>query len=193
MVLCWQVDPDHASSELMDFMALWRRIFADAWTAASAAAEAAEKRVRFTGKVARAHVELFEAATQVSTADEDALGLVLSLLAFRVRDVYAELNSPPTPAAAPEEAPPLTPDERGVVMYVSGWGLRCGLAWAYRHAKDLVPHLQQLVRVTPSDDDASDEALIYIESRELHGGLIRLTPAAVACFEQVPTLLHRSP
>lgn len=178
---------------LLELMELWRQQYAEAWQAASQQAEVAQKRVRFLAALGPSAQAMLFSAAQCVWADvpRDMLGSLLFALQRCVRERYITLNMPPAPAHEPATVDALTVPERGLVKYLAGWAVRSSLAYAERHAKALLPVLQQLVepaRERPAA--AADPIDVYLESRELYGGLLRVCTEAALAFETVEAELR---
>ncbi len=75
-----QIEPAAASAELLDFIEVWRQVYAAAWSSAALQTDAVQKPVVFASVCARSRVKLFHAAASTSRAANDVLGPVLARL-----------------------------------------------------------------------------------------------------------------
>ena len=186
----------HATTDeqpaLMGFIDQWRRLFVEAWEAAAAQTDAAQKRAHLYSVLARGHVSLYEAGLPLCGRPQAEFGPAFCRLQHAVRDAWVVLNEPPPPPLPAEDGPDLSTEERGVVRHIGGWALRCELAHSYSHGeRALVSCLQQCVSVD-EPNACVDAAQLYIESRELYGGLLRITNEMAWVFEKVELELHAS-
>lgn len=180
------VEMEPVTDELLALAELWRALYAAAWDAAAQHSDAVQKRTAFAAALGpSAQVQLFEAAQRASTTARSDLGPVMTHLQRAVRSAYIALNSPPQPAEVEHATEALDGIERGIVKYTSAWAVRQVLGFAERHRPGLLPALQALVEIkeAPNAEIGRDELLF--ESRELHGGLLRVKPPVSAAFEAV--------
>ena len=181
------VEMEPVTDELLALAELWRALYAAAWDAAAQHSDAVQKRTTFAAALGPlVQAQLFEAAQRASTAPRSDLGPVMMHLQGAVRSAYVALNSPPQPEEAEATTKALDGIERGIVSYCSAWAVRQVLGFAQRHHPDLLPALQALVetREVPEDAEIGRDDLLF-ESRELHGGLLRVKPPVSAAFEAV--------
>ncbi len=125
-------------------------------------------------------------ACHTHTRTHTSLSLSLSFrIDRRVAHLYVSLNSPPKPVLPIPPPSSLEHVERGVVLYLAGWAVRASLSHAYRHTRELLPALQQLLSLDAAADQMGNELkveLAYLESRELFGGLLRVRSPVLAFF-----------
>lgn len=186
-----RVEWELAPQALQQLAEVWRVQFAAAWQAARQQSDVAQKKIRFMAALAgETTIARFNAARGVwPSVSQMELGPYLQALQQALLIRYVALNSPPQPGAVHGEPSTLEPAERGVVHYLAGWSVRASLSYSYRHLKPLVPLLQQLVAIDPPFAEP-DAAQLYLESRELHGGLLRVRPAVAQAFERIELSLR---
>jgi chemotaxis protein histidine kinase CheA len=188
---------DEPTASLQALSRKWREAFARAWEAARNETSPKSKRIAFQTSLGLStrdtYLAFCEVLTSAGCSADDCEGACPALweVGQGVLETYIMLNEPVREDELdPSPIEPIGDEARGVVYYMAGWAAREELARTYRHASKQVPLVQALLH-DPGEPLPDDEAVRYVESRELWGGLLRVRMAVLDWFIKVEMQLRR--